>query len=91
MEQATSQNEKDSNSDQDLVKRRIFIATQFQALPTYGSSEFWSRIEESQLKLALPLEVLVKCVRVAMMLEDSAGKNRSSTKSTSRVRNVRLC
>ncbi len=76
MEQATSQIEKDSNYDQDLVKRRAFIATQFQALPPYGSVEFWSRIEESQLKLALSLEVLVKCIRVAIMREDGAGKNR---------------
>ncbi|HXL37680.1 MAG TPA: sigma factor-like helix-turn-helix DNA-binding protein [Ktedonobacteraceae bacterium] len=76
MEQATSQIEKDSNYDQELIKRRAFIATQFQALPPYGSVEFWSRIEESQLKLALSLEVLVKCIRVAIMREDGAGKNR---------------
>src|SRR5437773_7200475 len=76
MEQATSQIEKNSNYDQELVKRRAFIATQFQALPPYGSVEFWSRIEESQLKLALSLEVLVKCIRVAIMREDGAGKNR---------------
>ena len=76
MEQASSQIEKNSNYDQDLVKRRAFIATQFQALPPYGSAEFWSRIEESQLKLALSLEVLVKCIRVAIMREDGAGKNR---------------
>ena len=76
MEQATSQIEKNSNYDQELVKRRAFIATQFQALPPYGSVEFWSRIEESQLKLALSLEVLVKCIRVAIMREDGAGKDR---------------
>lgn len=75
MEQATSQIEKDSNYDQDLVRRRAFLVTQFQSLPTYGTAEFWSRIEESQLKLVLPLEVLVKCVRVAITREDSAGKN----------------
>jgi hypothetical protein len=71
MDQATSQIEKDSNYDQDLVRRRAFLATQFQSLPTYGTAEFWSRIEESQLKLALPLEVLVKCVRVAVPCEDT--------------------
>jgi RNA polymerase sigma factor (sigma-70 family) len=76
MEQATSQIEKDSNYDQDLVRRRAFLVTQFQSLPSYGTAEFWSHIEESQLKLALPLEVLVKCVRVAITREDSAGKNR---------------
>jgi RNA polymerase sigma factor (sigma-70 family) len=76
MEQATSQIENDSNYDQDLVRRRAYLVTQFQSLPTYGTAEFWSRIEESQLKLALPLEVLVKCVRVAITREDSVGKNR---------------
>lgn len=76
MEQATSQIEKDSNYDQDLVRRRAFIAAQFQALPSYGSAEFWSRIEEPQLKLALPLEVLVMCIRIAIMREDDTGKNR---------------
>ena len=54
MEQATSQIEKESNYDQNLVRRRAFLATQFQSLPTYGTAEFWSRIEEPQLKLALP-------------------------------------
>jgi len=76
MEQATSQIEKDSNYDPDLVRRRAFIAAQFQALPSYGSAEFWSRIEESQLKLVLPLEVLVMCIRIAIMREDDTGKNR---------------
>ena len=76
MEQAISQTEKDCNYDQDLVKRRALLAAQFKSLPTYGTAEFWRRIEEPQLKLALPLEVLVKCVRVAMTREDSSGKNR---------------
>jgi RNA polymerase sigma factor (sigma-70 family) len=76
MEQVTSQLENDMNYDQDLVRRRAFLTTQFQALPAYGSAEFWSRMEEPQLKLALPLEVLVKCVRIAITREDSAGKNR---------------
>jgi hypothetical protein len=57
MEQVTSQLENDMNYDQDLVRRRAFLTTQFQALPAYGSAEFWSRMEEPQLKLALPLEV----------------------------------
>ena len=75
MEQATYQKEKDNNYVQDLAKRRALIAYQFQSIPTYGSAEFWSRIEESQLKLALSLEVLVKCVRVAITRGDNAGRN----------------
>ena len=76
MEQETSQAEKDVNYDQDLFRRRAMLASQFQALPTYGSVEFWSLIEEPQLKLALPLEVLAKCIRVAITREDNAGKKR---------------
>ena len=75
MEQATFQTEKDRNYAQELAKRRAIIATQFQTIPTYGSAEFWDRIEESQSKMALPMEVLVKCVRVAISREDNAGKN----------------
>jgi len=76
MEQATYQIVRDNNYAQELAKRRAFIANQFQSIPIYGSAEFWIRIEESQLELALPLEVLVKCVRVAVAQEDNAGKNR---------------
>src|SRR6266700_177759 len=54
MQQETSQSETDVNHDQDLVRRRAILATQFQALPIYGSAEFWSLVEEPQLKLALP-------------------------------------
>ena len=76
MEQATFQSEKDSNYDQNLAKRRAFLATQFQSIPAYGSAEFWRRIEESQLMLALPLEVLVKCVHVALKKEDYTSKQK---------------
>jgi RNA polymerase sigma factor (sigma-70 family) len=76
MEQETAQSEQAADTDLDLVRRRAALATAFQALPTYGSAEFWSLVEESQLKLALPLEILVKCVRVAIAQEDSASRNR---------------
>ena len=83
MEQATSGIMRDDTYEQDLIKRRTLISGQFLTLPPYGSTEFWQRIEESQAKQALPLEVLVKCVRVAIHGGDSAGKNRSSTRSIS--------
>ena len=76
MEQEASESEQDAGCDRDLIRRRAILATAFQALPTYGSAEFWSLVEEPQLNLALPLEILVKCVRVAITQEDSAGKNR---------------
>jgi hypothetical protein len=56
MEQETSQPEKDVNYDQDLCRRRAILASQFQALPTYGSADFWRLVEDPQFKLALPLE-----------------------------------
>lgn len=88
MEQATFQKGKDNNYVQELEKRRAFIANQFQSIPTYGSTEFWSRIEESQLKLALTLEVLVKCVRVAISREDDAGKKRIFEMIFRRIQNT---
>jgi hypothetical protein len=80
MEQATYQKEKDNNYVQDLAKRRALIAYQFQSIPTYGSAEFWSRIEESQLKLALlPIIDLRERIRNApsnATLRDSSRKVR---------------
>jgi hypothetical protein len=54
MEQETSLSEQAADNDLDLVRRRAALATAFQALPRYGSAEFWSLVEESQSKLALP-------------------------------------
>ena len=65
MEQESSQSEQDDDNDLALLRRRAMLATAFQTLPTYGSAEFWSIVEEPQLKLTLPLEILVKCARVA--------------------------
>lgn len=80
MKQATSQTEKDSNNVQELAKRRASLATQFQSIPTYGSAEFWSRIEESQSNLALlPIIDLRECIRNApsnATLRDSSRKAR---------------
>jgi len=76
MEQEASQSETNVNNDHELVRRRAILAMEFQALPTYGSAAFWRLVEEPQSKLALSLEVLVKCIRFAITQEDSAGKNR---------------
>jgi len=80
MEQATYQSEKDSNYAQELAKRRAIIATQFQTIPTYGSAEFWGRIEESQSELALlPIIDLRECIRNApsnATLRDNSRKAR---------------
>src|SRR5574340_1415400 len=76
MEQATSHEMRDDAYEQELIKRRSLIAGKFLTLPPYGSTEFWQRIEESQSRQALTLEVLVKCARVAIGREDGAGKKR---------------
>ncbi len=77
VEQKSSQSEEEADQYLDLVRRRAALVTAFQALPAYGSVEFWSLVEEPELKVALPLEILVKCVRVAIAREDDAGRNRS--------------
>src|SRR6266702_1969208 len=76
VEQKSSQSEGDADHDLDLVMRRAALATAFQVLPAYGSAEFWSLVEEPELKIALPLEILVKCARVAIAREQNAGRNR---------------
>ena len=69
----------DGDIDDDLVKRRVTLADIYKALPAYGSVEFWSSIEEPDLKLAVPLEVLVKCIRAAIACRDDVGRNRIIT------------
>jgi hypothetical protein len=82
MELATFQLEKDMNDDQDLVRRRAFLAAQFQALPSYGSAEFWRCIEETQSKLALPsIMVLRDCSRNAL----SNAASRDSSRKARRI------
>ncbi len=75
VEQKNSQSQRDVDYDLELVRRRAELAAAFQSLPTYASTEFWSLVEEPELKVALPLEILVKCVRVAIAREDDAGRN----------------
>jgi len=74
VEQNGSQFEGDT--DQELVKRRAALANAYRALPEYGSTEFWSIVEEPDLKVALSLEILVKCTRVAIASGDDTARNR---------------
>src|SRR5437588_8196677 len=60
----------------ELVRRREYLASIYGALPTYGSPAFWRMVEEPDLTLALPLEVLTRCVRAASAYGDEAGRNR---------------
>ncbi len=74
MEQERSQVE-DAIEDQ-LAARRLTLAKSYQALPVYGSSEFWSIVEEPDLRIAVSPEVLVKCFRSALANGDDIGRNR---------------
>jgi RNA polymerase sigma factor (sigma-70 family) len=74
VEQKFSQIEEDA--DHDLIGRRVKLANVYQALPEFGSIEFWRVVEEPNLKAALPLKVLVRCFRLGIALEDEAGRNR---------------
>lgn len=76
VEQKRSQTQREVVYDLELVRRRADLATAFQALPTYASAEFWHLIEGTELKKALPLEILVKCARVAITCADEVGRNR---------------
>lgn len=63
-------------TEDELIKRRVVLTNAYQALPAYGSGLFWRMIEEPDLKIALPLEVLVKCTRLAIARGDDIGRNR---------------
>lgn len=65
--------------DDEVVKRRAYLVSVYESLPAYGSDAFWKMVETANLKLALPLEVLVKCVRAAIAYGDSEGRNRIVT------------
>lgn len=59
-----------------LARRRVALEKAYQALPGYGSTEFWQVVEEPDLRNALPLEVLARCFRLAIASGDDAGRNR---------------
>ncbi len=66
-------------TDNELVRRRMYLASIYHALPDYGSTAFWRAIEEPDEKAILPLEVLVKCLRLAITYQDDVGRNRIIT------------
>jgi RNA polymerase sigma factor (sigma-70 family) len=43
--------------------RRVAFEQQFQTLPTPGTADYWQRIEQVPKEMALPLEVLGRCLR----------------------------
>lgn len=77
MESEHSQVEEDTDSN--LIRRRVELANVYRTLPEYGSDSFWCIIEEPDLKVALPLEVLVMFFRFAIANGDDVGCNRIIT------------
>ena len=76
MEQDRTPYEEDRSGKVDLSERRNVVSTLYDALPTYGSAAFWHVIEESGGHKALPLEVLVRCVRLSVVYGDTTARNR---------------
>lgn len=60
-----------------LFQRRTHLARLFATLPNYGSSAYWRVLEEPDIHLALPLEVLVKCIRASVAHRDTIGQKRA--------------
>ena len=62
-------------TDNELIRRRMYLASIYHALPDYGSTAFWRAIEEPDEKAILPLEVLVKCLRLAITYQSMLEKS----------------
>lgn len=60
-----------------LVRHRTHLAQLYTTLPSYGSTAYWRIVEESDMHKALPLEVIVKCIRAAVVRGDSVGRKRT--------------
>jgi RNA polymerase sigma factor (sigma-70 family) len=71
-----AQSKENSERDNEVTRRRSYLAEVYNALPSYGSRPFWSAVEGPDLKAAVPLEVLVRCVRSAIFQGDDEGRNR---------------
>jgi Sigma-70, region 4 len=59
------------HSEEALAERRAFLAQTFSSLPRYASPAFWQALRARET----PLEVLVRCLRTAVALEDDQGRN----------------
>jgi hypothetical protein len=71
-----AQSKENSERDSEVARRRSVLAEMYNALPAYGSNAFWSAVEEPDLQAAVPLEVLVRCLRGAIAQGDDEGRNR---------------
>ena len=60
------------NSEETQARRRAFLAQAFSSLPRYASSAFWQELRAGET----PLEIVVRCLRVAVALEDDEGRDK---------------
>jgi hypothetical protein len=56
----------------EVARRRGLYAALYDALPQYGSTAFWQAVST----LGLPIEVLVRCLRMTLMYNDLSSRNR---------------
>jgi RNA polymerase sigma factor (sigma-70 family) len=80
VEQAQGYYLAEEHDDAEYVKRREALAYQYITLPAYGSPAYWRVVEETDAAFALPLEVLVRCLRAAIARGDVEGRNRIMTR-----------
>jgi hypothetical protein len=55
-----------------LARRRALLTRLFNTLPLYASPAFWQVLQAGET----PLEVVVRCLRLAVSLKDDAGRER---------------
>lgn len=72
----SAQSKESSERDSEVTRRRSILADAYNTLPAYGSTAFWHAVEGPDVQAALPLEVLVRCVRSAIARGDDEGRNR---------------
>ncbi len=65
------------DGEQAFAGHRTHLAQLYAALPPYGSLAYWRSVEEPDMHRALPLEVLVKCIRTSIARGDSVGRKRT--------------
>ncbi|MHB8597337.1 MAG: sigma factor-like helix-turn-helix DNA-binding protein [Ktedonobacteraceae bacterium] len=72
-----------SDENAQFVRRRQAFAYLYAVLPEYGSLAFWQVVEATDaggVQSMLPMEVLTRCLRAAIVREDVEGRNRIMTR-----------
>src|SRR5579863_2017465 len=67
-----------------IVEHHATLEQYYASLPEYASFAFWSTIEAADT----PLEILVRCFRVAHLYEDYPGRDRLFTIIVKRIQGI---